>query len=298
MRNKVAHPLCLFLLISLTLFSKSNAGSLVVYWGQNEGEGSLTDACNTGLYQIVNIAFLSSFGKSGPPQINLAGHCSPESNGCQRVGIGVKNCQSRGIKVMLSIGGDTNSYTLTSPEAARQVADYIWNNFLGGNSNSRPFGDSVLDGVDFDIEGGELHYAALAQRLHDHYASSSKTFYLTAAPQCPFQNNILNRALTTGLFDHVWIQFYNNPQCEFSPNNPNGFKSSWNQWTTSINIKGKFFVGLPASRAAAGSGFVPSEALINQLLPIVRSPKYGGVMLWDRFNDVQSGYSGRIRSSV
>ncbi|TKY46427.1 Basic endochitinase [Spatholobus suberectus] len=297
MRNKLPLPLCFFLLISLTLFSKSNAGSLVVYWGQNEGEGRLTDTCNTGLYQIVNIAFLSSFGNGRQPQINLAGHCSPASNGCQRVGTGIKNCQSRGIKVMLSIGGGTNTYSLSSPDDARHVADYIWDNFLGGNSNSRPFGDAVLDGVDFDIEGGEAHYAALAHRLHDHYAGSGKKFYLTAAPQCPFQNNILHEALTTGLFDHVWIQFYNNPQCEFTSNNPSGFKSSWNQWTTSINA-GKFYVGLPASHEAAGTGYVPSQDLINHLLPIVRSRKYGGVMLWDRFHDLQSGYSGKISGSV
>ncbi|XP_061363438.1 basic endochitinase-like [Gastrolobium bilobum] len=297
MRNKSSYLLCLFLFISLTLFCKSNAGKLVVYWGQNKGEGKLTDTCNTGLFQIVNIAFLSTFGNGRQPQINLAGHCYPESNGCQRVGIGIKNCQSRGIKVMLSIGGDDTkkTYSLSSADEARQVADYIWNNFLGGQSNSRPFGDAILDGVDFDIEGGEPHYAALARRLHDHGAGSRKKFYLTAAPQCPFKNNILNGALSTGLFDYVWVQFYNNPVCEFTTNNPNSFKNSWNQW---ITYPGQIFVGLPASKAAAGSGFVPSQALINQLLPLVRSPKYGGVMLWDRYNDLQSGYSGKIKGSV
>lgn len=298
MRNKLPHPLCLFLVISLTLFPTSNAGSLVVYWGQNASEGHLTATCKTKLFHIVNIAFLSTFGNGSQPQINLGGHCSPASNGCKRLGIGIKNCQRRGIKVMLSIGGGTNTYSLSSPDDARHVADYIWDNFLGGKSNSRPFGDAILDGVDFDIEGGQLHYAALAYRLQDHYASSNKKFYLTAAPQCPFQNNLLHGALTTGLFDHVWIQFYNNPQCEFTSKDQIGFKSAWKQWTTSINVKGRFFVGLPASHAAARSGFVSSHALISQLLPIVRSPKYGGVMLWDRCHDLQSGFSRKIRRSV
>ncbi|KAG4927092.1 hypothetical protein AAZX31_19G068800 [Glycine max] len=297
MRNKLPHPLCLFLLISLTLFAKSDAGSLVVYWGQNAGEGQLTKTCKTGLFHIVNIAFLSTFGNGSQPQINLAGHCSPASKGCKRLGKDIKNCQRRGIKVMLSIGGGTNTYSLSSPDDARQVADYIWDNFLGGKSNSRPFGNAILDGVDFNIESGELHYAALAYRLHDHYAGSKKKFYLTASPQCSFQNNLLHGALTTGLFDHVWIQFYNNPQCEFTSKDPTGFKSAWNQWTTSINA-GKFFVGLPSSHAAARTGFVSSHALINNLLPIVRSPKYGGVMLWDRYHDLQSRYSGKISGSV
>lgn len=148
--------LSLLVVILLALVSKSNgAGLLVVYWGQNEGESRLTDACNTGLYDIVNIAFLSTFGRGQKPQINLAGHCDPASNGCQRVSTGIRNCQARGIKVMLSIGGDSRSYSLSSAEEARSVAEYIWNNFLSGNSNSRPFGDAILDGVDFDIEGGE-----------------------------------------------------------------------------------------------------------------------------------------------
>lgn len=300
MGSKPSYPLSLFLLISLNLFLKSNAGELVTYWGQDGREGSLTDTCNSGLYQIVNIAFLSTFGSGRQPQINLAGHCEPAS--CQGVGTGIKNCQRRNIKVLLSIGGDDSkhTYSLSSADDATKVADYIWDHFLGGQSNSRPFGDAVLDGVDFDIEGGggDPHYAALARRLKDRAGGSSRKFYLAAAPQCPFQyNNILHEALNTGLFDYVWIQFYNNPGCEFNSNNPSSFRSAWNQWTRSINA-GKFFVGLPAAPAAAGSGFVPSQAVINQLLPIVRSPKYGGVMLWNRYFDVQTGYGRKIKGSV
>ncbi|CAL0321645.1 unnamed protein product [Lupinus luteus] len=300
MRNRVSNPLTLiFLLISLTLFSKSNAGGIVTYWGQDSREGSLTDTCNTGLYSIINIAFLSKFGGGRRPEINLAGHCNPGS--CQKVGQGIKNCQNKGVKVFLSIGGDPsgNTYTLTSADDARKVADYIWDNFLGGQSGSRPFGDAVLDGVDFDIEGGEIHYAALARKLHEHASSSNRKFYLAAAPQCPFQNNILSGALNTALFDYVWIQFYNNGQanCEFNSNNQNGFRNSWNKWTSSISAS-KFFVGLPAAHAAATSGYVPSQDLINQLLPIVKSPKYGGIMLWNRYFDTLTGYSSKIKNSV
>ncbi|KAK1560945.1 hypothetical protein Q3G72_032625 [Acer saccharum] len=124
---------------------------------------------------------------------------------------------------MLSIGGVDGSYSLSSADDARSVADYLWNNFLGGQSNSRPLGDAVLDGIDFDIEQGELHYAALARRLFEHGKRSRKKVYLTAAPQC----QRLNRALSTGLFDYVWVQFYNNPTCEYSSSNPNKYKNSW-----------------------------------------------------------------------
>jgi len=273
----------------------------VIYWGQDNGDGLLRDTCNTGLFKIVNIAFLSTFGSGRQPQLNLAGHCVPPN--CQKLRNSINICQSRGIKVMLSIGGEyRNTYSLSSPEDASQLADYIWNNFLGGNSPSRPFGDAILDGVDFDIEGGSnLHYDTLALKLNDHYKSNSRKFYLTAAPLCIFQDNILQKAINTGLFDYVWVQFYNGKNvCNFVSNNPTNFKTTWSQWINSMSTK-KVFVGLPASPDAApgGGGFVEAQDLINQLLPIVKSStKYGGVMLWNRRYDVVKGYSSKIKGSV
>ncbi|GJW97923.1 basic endochitinase-like protein [Tanacetum coccineum] len=179
----------LYLLLVLTTFltllalaSISEAGQLVVYWGQSGGEGTLTDTCQTGKYNIVNIAFLSKFGNGQPPQMNLADHCDPRvRNGCDKVSIGIRNCQNLGVKVMLSIGGGTKTYSLSSKEDAEGVADYIWNNFLGGQSSSRPLGDAVLDGVDFDIENGETHYAALARRLREH-GQGGRKIYLGQRP--------------------------------------------------------------------------------------------------------------------
>lgn len=61
----------------------------------------------------------------------------------------------------------------------------------------------------------------------------------------------------------------------------------------------KFFIGLPASKAAAGNGYVPKQLLTSQVLPLAKgSPKYGGIMLWDRYNDEQTGYSSAVKSSV
>ncbi|KAK1560718.1 hypothetical protein Q3G72_014031 [Acer saccharum] len=155
---------------------------------------------------------------------------------------------------MLSIGGGGGSYSLSSADDAISVADYLWNNFLGGQSNSRPLGDAVLDGIDFDIEKGEPHYAALARRLSEH-SQGGKKVYLTAAPQCPFPDQWLNAE--------------------------------------------KFYVGLPASRAAAGNGYVPTNVLISEVLPFVKSnSKYGGIMLWDKYNDDQSGHSSKVKNNV
>ncbi|XP_027334150.1 hevamine-A-like [Abrus precatorius] len=295
----------LFLFIWIVLVSSAESG-IVTYWGQNSGEGTLTEACNSGLYEIINIAFLNKFGNGQRIEMDLAGHCVYPN--CQRVSDGIRTCHAKNIKVMLSIGGFKGNYVLSSAQDARQVADTIWDTFLGGQSNSRPLGDAVLDGVDFDIEsegrGDPANYAELARRLSERGSQGGKKVFLSAAPQCPFpelQNQqYISRALSTGLFDYVWIQFYNNAQAQCQVDSGNGFKNSWNQWTSSIR-GGKFYVGLPASpdKGAAGAGYVPPETVISQVLPFVnKSPKYGGVMLWDRYYDKLTGYSGKIKGNV
>ncbi|KAI6707730.1 hypothetical protein NL676_010692, partial [Syzygium grande] len=127
------------------------------------------------------------------------------------------------------------------------VATYLWNNFLGGHSSSRPLGNAVLDGIDFDIERGtSQHWDDLARYLSA-YSNEGKKVYLTAAPQCPYPDAWVGGALQTGLFNYVWVQFYNNPPCEYSSGNMGNLEDAWKQWTS-----------IPASRnflgIARGSG--------------------------------------------
>ncbi|KAH6797118.1 chitinase A [Perilla frutescens var. hirtella] len=282
-----------FLTICLMLLN-SNAGKISIYWGQNGNEGTLAETCATGNYDFVNIAFLPTFGNGQTPMINLAGHCDPYSNACTNLSSDIKSCQASGIKVMLSIGGGAGSYYLTSADDARQVATYLWNNFLGGQSSSRPLGDAVLDGVDFDIEGGtNLYWDDLARYLSN-YGKRGKKVYLSAAPQCPFPDYYIGNALQTGLFDYVWVQFYNNPPCQYS-SGMDSLEKAWNQWN-SIPAR-EIFLGLPASAAAAGTGFVPAGTLTSQVIPAIKgSAKYGGVMLWSKYYD--TGYSSSIKNAV
>ncbi|KAI5400256.1 acidic endochitinase [Lathyrus oleraceus] len=283
-------------LFLISLFKYSHAAGIAVYWGQNGGEGSLADACNTNNYQFVNIAFLSTFGRGQKPQLNLAGHCDPRINGCTKFSSEIQTCQGKGIKVFLSLGGVAGTYFLDTAQEATDLANYLWNNFLGGTSTSRPLGDAVLDGIDFDIEAGGEHFDELARALNGF--SAQKRVYLSAAPQCPFPDAHLDSAINTGLFDYVWVQFYNNPQCQYSNGNTNNLVNAWTQWTSSQAKQ--VFLGVPANDAAATSGgFIPSDVLISQVLPAIKSsPKYGGVMIWKRFNDAQSGYSNAIKGSL
>ncbi|KAG7035727.1 hypothetical protein SDJN02_02525, partial [Cucurbita argyrosperma subsp. argyrosperma] len=322
--------LLVIFLLAASIFRSSHAAGIAIYWGQSGNEGSLASTCATGNYQFVNIAFLSSFGSGRAPALNLAGHCNPNNGGCTFLSSQIKACQRRGIKVLLSIGGGAGSYSLSSANDASQVANFIWNNFLGGRSRSRPLGDAVLDGVDFDIESGSgKFWDVLARRLKGFGRSSSRPLgdavldgvdfdieagsgqfwdelarklkglgqvVISAAPQCPIPDAHLDTAIKTGLFDFVWVQFYNNPPCMFTDGNTNNLLNSWNQWSTFP--AGKLFMGLPAAPEAAPSGgFIPSDVLISQILPTIKSTSnYGGVMLWSKFFD--NGYSDAIKGSI
>lgn len=96
----------------------------------------------------------------------------------------------------------------------------------------------------------------------------------------------------------IWVKFYNNnPPCQYSSEVTN-LEDAWKQWTSDIPAN-KIFLGLPASTEAAGSGFIDVNDLTSKVLPAIKgSSKYGGVMLWSRYYDDQSGYSSSIKNHV
>ncbi|BAT89464.1 hypothetical protein LR48_Vigan08g025300 [Vigna angularis] len=287
------------LLLTLSTLSSSRAdnGGIAVYWGQNLNEGELTTACDTGNYEIVLLAFLTQFGAGRTPAWNFAGHCD---NGawkhCTELESEIKYCQGKGIKVLLSIGGDSPNYSLSSPEDAKEVANYIYTNFLSGNYG--PVGSVTLDGVDFDIERTEDYWDNLARELDYFRQTTGRYFYLSAAPQCPTDPiYYLGKAIATELFDYIFVQFYNNPSCSYASGIP-AILNSWDKWVSLVASNNSLFVGVPAA-PSAGNGYISPEVLNTQVLPHVKqAPNYGGVMLWDRYRDLQSGYSNSILSNV
>nr|GLL40582.1 acidic endochitinase-like [Ipomoea trifida] len=293
--NKIIVVVTLLLLSSLNI-SLGLGGELGIYWGQNGLEGSLRDTCDTNYYNIVNIGFLTTFGNGRPPFLNLAGHCDPGQ--CKFLSDEIRYCKTKGIKVLLSLGGGAGNYFLSSPDDAKNVAQYLWDNFLGGESASRPLGDESLDGIDFDIEiGTNQYYDVLAKALSELGEGAGQKVYLSAAPQCPFPDYYLEEAINTGLFDYVWVKFYNNPICQYNNGDPTNLFYYWNHYWSTIPT-GKLFLGLTASPEAAPSGgFIPADILISEVLPVIKAtPIYGGVMLWDETNG--HAYSSKIKPYV
>ena len=131
---------------------------------------------------------------------------------CPQIASDIKTCQQYGKTILLSIGGAT--YTeggFSSTSQAQYWAVKIWAMFgpqQSGSNELRPFDDAVVDGFDFDFESSTNNMQAFASRLRsDMNGDSSKPYYLTAAPQCPYPDAADNGMLNGGVpFDAVFVQ--------------------------------------------------------------------------------------------
>ncbi|KAK9764544.1 Chitinase 2 [Basidiobolus ranarum] len=206
---------------------------------------------------------------------------------CPSIGDDIKFCQSRGKSVILSLGGAGGSYGFQDDTQAKNFATQVWNLFLGGKSDTRPFGSAVLDGIDLDIEGGgPTGYVAFVNQLRSYYQQdTSKKYLIVAAPQCVYPDGQLGSTLNNAWFDLVFVQFYNNPCGLQYYNNYQAWNFGiWDYWATHIspNPNVKIYIGAPAAPKAAGSGYVS----IDQLKTIAQETRanfssFGGVMFWD-----------------
>ncbi|TVU23346.1 hypothetical protein EJB05_25705, partial [Eragrostis curvula] len=80
----------------------NQTGQLTVFWGQHKDEGSLREACDTGVYTMVIMSFLDVYG-SGQYNLDISGH--PVAG----MGDEIKHCQSKGVLVSLAIGGTSRA---------------------------------------------------------------------------------------------------------------------------------------------------------------------------------------------
>jgi hypothetical protein len=121
----------------------------------------------------------------------------------------------------------------------------IWKTFGPVSTDTsihRPFGKAVVDGFDFDFESTVTHMPSFGNELRRLFTQdTSKTYYLTAAPQCVYPDAADNPMLDGAVyFDAIWVQFYNN-DCgidHFMANSmtqTNFNFASWNTWATTIS---------------------------------------------------------------
>lgn len=262
--------------------SKSN---VAVYWGQNSygGQQRLSTYCESDAVDIVLLSFLYSFPSN--LQVDFSNACSdsyPDGlKHCSTIAQDIKTCQSLGKKVLLSLGGALGAYGFTSDSQATTFATTLWNKFGGGSDDERPFDDAVVDGFDLDLENNsQTGTVALGKALRTKFAKdTSKTYYLSAAPQCPYPDASVGNFLSGVDVDFAFIQFYNN-YCALGSN------FNWDTWQTfasgtSPNKNIKLFLGLPGAQSSAGSGYVTPDTVKQYVDQIKSTENFGGIMLWD-----------------
>ena len=144
--------------------------------GQN-GHDRLKDRCDESP-DYVSLSFVNVSPENGNgtgyPGTNFAAHCGAQwyhkdgrksrlLKNCDLITEDINYCQSKGIKVLLSIGGvfnDTDAehysdYTVSTRENGVDFAKFLSNAFGTAKADydgPRPFGDLTIDGFDFDIE--------------------------------------------------------------------------------------------------------------------------------------------------
>jgi chitinase len=208
----------------------------------------------------------------------------------------IVTCQGLGKTILLSTGGGT--YTeggFTSNESAIAGANMMWEVFGPVSDNSsvlRPFGTAVVDGFDFDFEDIEMsNMPAFANQLRTLYSEdTSKTYYMTAAPQCAYPDEADGPMLAgTVYFDAVWVQFYNNG-CDMTnwvPDTTTQWNfnfDTWDNWAKTISLNPDVIVcmGVPGN-TGAGAGYEP-PATVGEIVDFIIQENYtsfGGLMIWD-----------------
>lgn len=293
--------------ISLPTRTTSN-GQTVAYWGQNGGgtieKTNLADYCTgTEGIDILVLGFLYQFGNGNTvPGGSFGQTCSVlatsgTAQSCDQVASAITTCQQKGIKVFLSLGGGAGGYSLSSTAEAQAIGQYLWEAYGNPSSTTvtRPFGNAIVNGWDFDIENpnGKEYYPALISALRSNFASdSANTYYISGAPQCPIPEPNMGTMIANSQFDMLFIQFYNNNNytypCALGINGDAAF--NYNQWetfvSTSKSSSAKLFIGVPAAPDAANGGSSGSVyyATPQQLSTIVSATEgnssFGGVMMW------------------
>ncbi|KAF7176011.1 hypothetical protein CNMCM7691_001186 [Aspergillus felis] len=268
------------------------------------------------VYQLAFVTRIS--GTGGVPEVNFANagdNCTTFAGtnllSCPQIEEDIPICQSLGKTILLSLGGAT--YTeggFTSDAAAIAGANSLWQTF-GPPTNAstlRPFGKATVDGFDFDFESTVSNMPTFANQLRSLFQSdTSKQYYITAAPQCPYPDAadgpMLNGAVS---FDAIWVQFYNN-YCglqAFVPgsSSQNNFNfATWDTWakTVSLNKNVKVFLGVPGSSTAAGSGYVSVDTLAGIISYAKGFSSFGGVMSWDASQVMaNSGFLQGVRAAL
>ncbi|MBF9067731.1 chitinase [Streptacidiphilus fuscans] len=209
--------------------------------------------------------------------------------------------QAAGDKVILSVGGQNGTISITSAAQATAFANSAY-------SIIQQYG---FNGVDIDLENG-LNPTYMASALHQLAAKVGSGFILTMAPQTIDVLNSSSDYLATALQvkDILTImntQYYNSGSmngCDGGVYSEGSVDFITSLACTAIQAglsPNQVGIGVPASSSAAGSGYVGPSVVENALnclakdtncgtfKPSTTWPTIGGVMTWSTAWDASNG---------
>jgi chitinase len=287
-------------------------GKLNAYWGQTKSI-RLREYCDLDTFEYVTVGFVNNspeFDTSGLkyPGTNFGANCAADvyENGgqkskllsnCNLISADIPYCQSKGKKVLLSIGGapgEGTHYNVTTDANGEYFAQFLWEAFGPKNPSSstpRPFDVTgqppvVVDGFDFDIEeyfeDNKNGYPAMVDKLHE--LINGGDFLVTAAPECPLNPQFfkMKKIIDQSKFDALFIQFYNNAGCD-GKNGGFNFEEWVNYLKDGPSKNALLYVGLPGSPESANTGYLDFEEATALVESVKDHPKFGGVMVWDMY---------------
>ncbi|MER7707892.1 glycosyl hydrolase family 18 protein [Kitasatospora sp. NPDC097605] len=284
---------------------------LTGYW-QNFDNGATVQRISDvpAAYDIIAVSFAEATGTPGGLGFALDPTLSSRLGGYTeaqfKADIAAK--KAAGKKVILSVGGEKGTVSVSSATSAANFANTAW-------SLMQTYG---FDGVDIDLENG-INSTYMGQALHSLAAKAGPGFTLTMAPQTiDMQSTGMEYfKLALNVKDILTIvntQYYNSGAmlgCDgqvYSQGTVNFLTG-----LACIQLKGglrpdQVGLGVPASTSAAGGGYV-SPSVVNNALdclasgtncgsfkPDTKWPGIGGAMTWSTNWDAKAG--GGIANTV
>lgn len=294
-----------YILLLAQVFALLEEGSqpiMATYWGANLLHTSsvfpsrLVDICrNQPFIKIISLYKVNShFSTAGMPGVTLH-HCTEEYSGypgllnCPQIAEDILECQSLGVKVLITIANDQN--VLKSEKDGEKAAVAIWDAFFKG-IGPHVFRGAVLDGIDLMVRDGVKGYSSYVRKLRSLMnADASKEYIIAASPRCTFPDaNIgplypdLPLTNDSKLFDYINIHAMSSPDCSY-------FRSEWfwksfskwNNWAKTVNLP--VLLTLPSQEGVSAPGdyidinTMMNDRVINDLIEY--HSKFKGINLFD-----------------
>ncbi|WP_028888888.1 glycoside hydrolase family 18 protein [Tenacibaculum ovolyticum] len=277
---------------------------LITYY--NNGSIGLESATNLPYTHII-LSFLYT-SESNPLSLVLAGGISASLSPpklTQTTTNAITALKANGQNVLISFGGGQMSSLAYKnivgheQDLAKSIAEFVKDNNLDGvdidfEDTGSFMGTADYDGVNFLVQ--------LTQALRSELPSPQ--YLITHAPQPPYleagsgiDGYVKVMQQIGSAIDWLNVQFYNNLPWS---SNPNQIVTSYWQFSKLQGLSPeKLMIGLPVTKNDAGSGYIPVNDIVTEIIrPIQQKGILGGMMNWQFSSDKNGVWANNIGQAL